>query len=164
RENFDAICACLEQMEQVIRLHQGMMTRHRGEAAMALFASADDAVRGSMAMLKKLADYNQEQQSRKLPGISMGIGINTGQLLLGAAGSEERMDCMAVSEAVNLASRIAETAHGTGFVTISENTYARLQSQYAVRSVDGAKIDDKPEPVYEVLHALEDVPDAGQGL
>jgi PAS domain S-box-containing protein len=84
QDNFNFLNAYLSQMQPVIHQHQGVIDKYIGDAIMALFPTcADDAVRGAIAMLKKLAHYNQERQQESLPPVSIGIGLNTGPLMLG---------------------------------------------------------------------------------
>ncbi|EDN72215.1 adenylate/guanylate cyclase [Beggiatoa sp. SS] len=116
----------------------------------------DEAVSASCAMLKKLATYNQERQESSLEPIAIGIGLNTGLLMLGTVGGENRMDGTVISDAVNLASRIEGMTKMYGAaLLISEETYAHLNdpSQYGIRTIDRVKVKGKSEPVtvYEVF-------------
>jgi predicted ATPase/serine/threonine protein kinase/class 3 adenylate cyclase/GAF domain-containing protein len=157
QENFDFINAYLSRMEPIIAQHQGFIDKYIGDAIMALFPSrADEAVSASIAMLKKLAAYNQERKESGLKAIAIGIGLNTGLLMLGTVGGENRMDGTVISDAVNLASRIEGMTkmYGTALL-ISEETYSHLSdvSQYAIRTIDRVKVKGKSEPVnvYEVF-------------
>jgi adenylate cyclase len=124
---------------------------------MALFSGdADDAVHAGIAMLHKLTEYNQDrQQSGYLP-IRIGIGINTGRLMLGTVGGPGRMDGTVISDAVNLASRIEGMTKIYGAtLLITEHTYSRLRnvSHYALREIDKVKVKGKAQAVtvYEVF-------------
>ncbi len=151
QENFEFINTYLSSMEPIIAQHHGFIDKYIGDAIMALFPrNADDAVRGSIAMLKKLVDYNHE---RKKP-IQIGIGINTGALMLGTVGGKNRMDGTVISDAVNLASRIEGMTKMYGAtLLISENTYSQLNNSYAIRTIDRVKVKGKSNPiiVYEVF-------------
>ncbi len=158
REDFDAVNAWLGRMEAVIQQYQGIMDKYMGDAIMALFPSPDDAIQSSLVLLRTLADYNRERQTKDLPPLSMKLGLDTGQLMLGVIGDNEQMETMVISEVVNTASQLASLSKADGAV-ISENTYARLQnaSQYAIRAVDKIKAEGKPEPTaaYEVINSYE---------
>jgi two-component system sensor histidine kinase ChiS len=157
KENFDFINAYLSRMAPIIAQHQGFIDKYIGDAIMALFpTSADEAVSTSIAMLKKLAAYNKKRQKSGLEPIAIGIGLNTGLLMLGTIGDENRMDGTVISDAVNLASRIEGLTKMYGAaLLISEETYAHLNdvSQYAIRTIDRVTVKGKSEPVtvYEVF-------------
>ena len=157
QENFDFINCYLGRMEPIISQYQGFIDKYIGDAIMALFpTSADEAVKASIAMLKTLAAYNQERRQSGLEPIAIGIGLNTGLLMLGTVGGENRMDGTVISDAVNLASRIEGMTKMYGAaLLISEETYAHLNevSQYAIRTIDRVKVKGKSEPVtvYEVF-------------
>jgi len=159
QQNFNFINAYLSQMEPVIHQHQGVIDKYIGDAIMALFpTSADDAVRGAIGMLTKLAQYNERRQLEQLPPISIGIGLNTGPLMLGTIGGKDRMDGTVISDAVNLASRIESLTkiYGTPLL-ITEQTYLKLDDplQYHIRVIDAVKINGKSEiiTVYEIYDA-----------
>ncbi|EDN72477.1 adenylate/guanylate cyclase [Beggiatoa sp. SS] len=83
QENFNFINTYLSQMEPIITQYQGFIDKYIGDAIMALFpGQADEAVQGSIAMLKQLVEYNQQRQSAGLDPIAIGIGLNTGALML----------------------------------------------------------------------------------
>ena len=157
QENFDFINSYLGQMEPIIALNHGFIDKYIGDAIMALFpSSADDALCGAIAMLRKLLKYNQGRQA--YDPISIGIGLNTGALMLGTIGGKNRMDGTVISDAVNLAARIENMTkmYGTRLL-ISQYTYSHLNdiSQYAIRIIDIVKAKGKSEPVtvYEVFDA-----------
>src|SRR5262249_62355005 len=76
-ENFSFINAYLERMWPVIRTHNGFIDKYIGDAIMALFTNADDAVRAGLAMLETLAAFNAERRPAGQPPIGIGIGINS---------------------------------------------------------------------------------------
>ena len=82
-ENFRFINAYLSQMGPIVREYHGFIDKYIGDAIMALFACADDAVDASLAMLHHLAEYSQTQHHPSQPPIRIGIGLNTGKLMLG---------------------------------------------------------------------------------
>jgi PAS domain S-box-containing protein len=157
QDNFEFINAYLGQMEPIIHQYKGIIDKYIGDAIMALFpTSADDALNGSIAMLKALTKYNNLLQRTEFEIIRIGIGLHTGKLMLGTIGGQKRMDGTVISDAVNLASRIEgmNKMYGTTLL-ISEETYSRLSdvSQYAIRIIDKVKVKGKSESVtiYEVF-------------
>jgi len=159
QENFDFINDYLSKMAPIIGQHHGFIDKYIGDAIMALFpGSADEAVNASIAMLKELVTYNQERQKSGLEPIAIGIGLNTGLLMLGTVGDENRMDGTVISDAVNLASRIEGMTKMYGVaLLISEETYMYLNdvSQYAIRTIDRVKVKGKSKPItiYEIFDA-----------
>ncbi|MGB3532624.1 MAG: AAA family ATPase [Microcoleaceae cyanobacterium] len=158
-ENFQFINSYLSQMEPVITAHQGFIDKYIGDAIMALFSgAADNAVQAAIAMLDQLQKYNQSLSNIGLNPIQIGIGINTGSLMLGTVGGERRMEGTVISDAVNLAARIESLTKEYGIsLLISQQTFSRLQNpdDYAIRQVDQVRVKGKSElvTVYEVFDA-----------
>ena len=158
-DNFKFINAYLSRMEPAITDHNGFIDKYIGDAIMALFSGqADDAVKAGIAMLHQLRIYNQHRQNSGYPPIRIGIGINTGGLMLGTIGGVSRMDSTVISDAVNLASRIEElTKYYQVSLLISHHTFSRLSdpTNYAIRLIDKVKVKGKSElvTVYEVFDA-----------
>jgi len=157
QENFNFINGYLSRMEPIIGLYHGFVDKYIGDAIMALFPTcADDAVIGSINMLKKLHEYNQERQMEGDAPIRIGIGLHTGSLMLGTVGGTNRMDGTVISDAVNLASRIEGMTKMYGAaLLISDTTYDHLRdpAQYKIRTIDRvqAKGKSKAVTVFEVF-------------
>jgi class 3 adenylate cyclase/ActR/RegA family two-component response regulator len=159
QNNFDFLNAYLSRMEPIISEHHGFIDKYIGDGIMALFPTgSDNALQSAIALLKQLADYNM---TRGRPGrsvIQIGIGINTGSLMLGIVGGKNRMDGTVVSDAVNLASRVEQLTkiYGTALL-ITEHTYNKLTDphQYHIRMIDVTQVKGKYEKVtiYEVFDA-----------
>lgn len=157
QDNFDFINAFLGRMAPIIDQHHGVIDKYIGDEIMALFPThADDAVQAAINMLKALADYNLTRGRPERPKLKMGIGINTGLLMLGIVGGKNRMDGTVISDAVNLASRVEEMnkKYGTSLLITTE-TYQKLKepSQYKIRLIDTVKVKGKSKVVtiYEVF-------------
>ena len=158
-DNFRFINAYLSRMEPAILENNGFIDKYIGDAIMALFSGgADDAVKAGIAMLQRLADYNQTRGRPGRPELKIGIGINTGSLMLGTVGGEKRMDGTVISDAVNLSSRLEGLTKIYGVpLLISDRTFLRLQDplDYAIRIIDKVKVKGKSErvSVFEVFDA-----------
>ena len=166
-ENFKFINAYLSRMEPAILENNGFIDKYIGDAIMALFSgSADDAVKAGIAMLQQLKEFNTNRGRLGRPRIKIGIGINTGSMMLGTVGGHSRMDGTAISDAVNLASRLEGLTknYGVGLL-ISEKTFLALNNptDYAIRLIDRVKVKGKSEQVivYEVFDA--DSPEVKEG-
>jgi class 3 adenylate cyclase len=159
QENFKFINAYLSRMEPVIIKHQGFIDKYIGDAIMALFSGgADNAVKAAIAMLHRLAEYNQHRIQKGYVPIKIGIGINTGSLMLGTVGGQNRMDSTVISDAVNLASRIEDLTKYYGVsLLISHNTFLQLEdaNSYAFRIIDSRIVKGKSSAVtvFEVFDA-----------
>lgn len=158
QENFNFINAYLSRMEPAIIENQGFIDKYIGDAIMALFSGeADDAVKAGIAMLQRLAEYNQQRVERGYIPIQIGIGINTGSLMLGTVGGKQRMDSTVISDAVNLASRLQGLTKEYGVpLLISHHTFGCLRSpDYCLRFIARVKVKGKLErvSVFEVFDA-----------
>jgi class 3 adenylate cyclase len=158
-DNFKFINSYLSRMEPVINENKGFIDKYIGDAIMALFSGeADNAVKAGIGMVHRLVEYNQYCAKAGCALIQIGIGINTGSLMLGTVGGPNRMDGTVISDAVNLASRVESLTKNYGVaLLITQPTYSRLKnpSQYAIRTLDTVKVKGKSEAVtvYEVFDA-----------
>ncbi|MBF0289042.1 MAG: pentapeptide repeat-containing protein [SAR324 cluster bacterium] len=155
-ENFKFINSYLSQMEPVILAHGGVIDKYIGDAIMVLFDTPDKAVNAGIAMLKALDDYNTDRYQAGYPPIQIGIGINTGDLMLGTIGGKNRMDGTVISDAVNLAARMEGlTKFYKTPLLISAPTHQHLikQNAYHIRYIDHVRVKGKQEivSVYEVF-------------
>jgi len=145
-------------MVDVVLARGGILDKYIGDAIMALFTNADDAVRAGLAMLETLAAFNAERRLAGQPPIGIGIGINSGSLMLGTIGEKERMEGTVISDAVNLAARVEDlTKTYREPLLISEFTYQQLvdPKAYDIRSVDVVVVKGKTRPVtIYAVHSL----------
>ncbi|NER38194.1 MAG: adenylate/guanylate cyclase domain-containing protein [Oscillatoria sp. SIO1A7] len=150
-ENFKFINSYLSCMEPLIRENQGFIDKYIGDAIMALFSGeADNSVQAAIAMLHRLKEYNQGRRRAGYAPIAIGIGINTGSLMLGTVGGYNRMDGTVISDAVNLASRLESLTKKYGVnLLISHQTFAKLgnANQYNIRLIDRVTVKGKSKPV-----------------
>lgn len=158
-ENFGFINAFLSRMEPIIADHGGFIDKYIGDAIMALFSrDADDALQAAITMLRRLQEYNLERAERQRSPIEIGIGINTGRLMLGTVGGRNRMDGTVISDTVNVAARIERMTRAYGLnLLISHNTFMELENpnRYGMRVIDRVQMKGKTMfiTVYEVYEA-----------
>jgi len=93
--------------------NEGTLDKYIGDAQMAFWnAPLDDkehaknAVRTALEMLDSLSAFNSEVTAEGIPPFGMGLGINTGVVVVGNMGSEQRFDYTCLGDSVNLASRL----------------------------------------------------------
>ena len=157
QENFNFLNSFLSQMEPVISLHRGVIDKYIGDAIMALFPDTpDDAVLGALAMLERLDAYNHGRTRAGYLPMRIGVGVNTGFVMMGTVGGSGRMDGTVISDAVNVSSRLEDLTKTYGVpLLISEHTLHSLENpgQYRIRFVDRLRLKGKHEPqsIYEVF-------------
>jgi adenylate cyclase len=167
QENFRFINSYLSCMEPLIVENRGFIDKYIGDAIMALFSEgADNAVKAGIAMLHTLAEYNRHRATAGEVPIQIGVGINTGSLILGTVGGQNRMDGTVIGDAVNLAARIESLTKNYGVpLLITQQTFDRLTNpaDYAIRVIDRVQVKGKLEwvIVYEVFDA--DLPEVKAG-
>jgi adenylate cyclase len=149
----------LATMVPIIKQYQGTIDEFIGDAIFVLFGApvwqeddAERAVACAVAMQIAMDEVNKENRKEDLPEVEMGIGIHTGQVVLGNIGSAERMKYGVVGGNVNLTSRIQACTTG-GQILISETTRQevgnklKIGKQMEVR----AKGVEHPVVLFEVL-------------
>jgi adenylate cyclase len=158
QQTFNMINSYFSVMNPVVTAHHGIIDKYMGDAIMALFPNqADDALSGALSMLSRLDEYNAGRERASYAAIRIGIGVNTGLLMLGVIGGANRMEGTVISHAVNLASRLQTLTktYGTPLL-ISEHTLYSLSEpeNYLVRHLGRVKVAYKthPEPIYEVYN------------
>lgn len=167
KENFDFLNNYLGYMEPVIRINKGFIDKFMGDSIMALFSeNAEDAINSAIEMRIKLTEFNQVMNQFGKEPIDSGIGIHTGNLMLGIVGGEGRMEGTVISDAVNLAARLEGLTklYGSSII-ISEDTLIKLNdpSQYNYRFIDIVKVKGKREAVY-IFEILDGEPQRSKEL
>ena len=158
-DNFKFINSYLKRMEPIINKNNGFIDKYIGDAIMALFTNQpDDALNASIAMLKELKVYNQYRAKKGFSPIEIGIGLNTGSVMIGTIGGKNRMDGTVIGDSVNLASRIEGlTKKYKTPLLISLYTFSQLKNQpaYHMRMIDIVTVKGKSEriPIFEVFNA-----------
>ncbi|MFM7427061.1 MAG: adenylate/guanylate cyclase domain-containing protein [Elainella sp.] len=148
----------LEDMAEVINQYQGTIDEFMGDGILVLFgapltqpADALRAVACACAMQLRMGAVNEKLQARSLPQLAMGIGINTGEVIVGNIGSEQRTKYGVVGSSVNLTYRIESFTQG-GQILISEQTRQAVGQnvQIAATRQVHPKGFEQPIQVYEV--------------
>lgn len=129
---------------------------------MALFSGsrvsvADDAVMAAVQMIAELKTFNAYYQTLGGEIITIGIGIHTGDLMLGTIGFESRVESTVIGDTVNLASRMEGLTKQYGIsVGITSKTVENLQcpQDFLLRQIDTVKVKGKEEAitVYEIFN------------
>jgi len=160
---FNFLNSLFEHLTPPIHAHHGFIDKFIGDAVMALFlGSADDALTAAIEIRKNLELFNQQRQKQSggtpLQPVDVGIGLNTGKLVMGTVGSKKRLDTTVIGDTVNLASRLEGVTKYFGTpIVISASTYNALKEKekFNVREIDIVTVIGKTEPVrlYECFDA-----------
>ena len=148
----------LGYMADIITEYQGTIDEFMGDGILVLFgaptAREDDAIRAiacAVAMQQAMEPVNQKMKEMGLPKLEMGIGINTGEVVVGNIGSEKRTKYGIVGKQVNLTYRIESYTIG-GQIFISESTFKQVEPIVKIigeREVKPKGV-QKPITIYEV--------------
>ncbi len=149
----EIIVALLNQyfsmISEVVFRHGGTLDKYIGDGLMALFGApyvgeldAVQAVRAAVEMQRAMITFNEKLVAENLPSISIGIGINTGQAIVGYIGSETRLDYTAIGDTINTAARLESLAQ-PGQIVISENTMQALDESFTLKPLGTEKLKGK---------------------
>jgi len=168
---FSFINSYLQNVGPIIRRHGGYIDKYIGDAVMALFPGGpDDALATAIEMQKQAHHFNSERRAHgaETAEIRIGVGIHTGELMLGTIGEPQRMEGTVLSDAVNLASRIEGlTKLYNAPILLSYATYQKLQhpDSFHTRTLDRVRVKGKQQWV-EIIELLDgvDEPDRARKL
>jgi adenylate cyclase len=156
----------LTKMVECVDRTGGIVDKFIGDAIMAEWGilvskgnDTENAINSALMMRKALQEFNRIRADKKMPLIKMGCGINTGPVLSGQIGSEDRMEITVIGDAVNLASRIEalNKPFGTDII-ISKDSYNLVKDIFAAEKMSPILVKGKEEPqqIYAVLGRLDD--------
>ncbi len=155
----------LTAMTDIIMEHGGLVDKYIGDAIMAFWgAPIEDSLQEKRAasavqdMTKKLKELNVEWKKRGIPEIKIGVGLNTGEVIVGNMGSTKRFNYTIMGDEVNFASRVESLTKKYGVTClISESTYEKIKAdkQFTTREIDTVRVKGKREPkkIYELITA-----------
>jgi class 3 adenylate cyclase len=161
-ENFAFINSYLSRVVPIIRENGGFVDKYIGDAIMALYPGEhgpDDAIRSAIAMQNKIVEYNGHRAKMGYQPIAMGVGIHTGDLMLGVVGVSDRMENTVISDSVNLASRLQAITKAFNIaLAISEQSFKELEDpgSYKYRFIGKVKVKGKAAPisVFEIFDGI----------
>ncbi|HOK01113.1 MAG TPA: adenylate/guanylate cyclase domain-containing protein [Spirochaetota bacterium] len=151
----------LQAMTDIILKYDGTLDKYIGDAIMAFWGAPipmeDHALKACMAaveMLEALKVMNAKWIKEGKPALDIGIGINTGDMVVGNMGSSSRMDYTLMGDNVNLGSRLEGTnKFYKTHIIISEFTYQYVEDKIIAREIDLIRVKGKALPVkiYELI-------------
>jgi adenylate cyclase len=152
-------------MTKAILANDGTLDKYIGDAQMAFWNApldnpnhAKDAAKTALAMLKELDNFNAEIKVEGIPAFGMGLGINTGDVVVGNMGSDQRFDYTCLGDHVNLASRLEGQSKSYGVrIIIGPRTYELIKDEYRCVELDCIAVKGKKQGVqiYTILENQE---------
>jgi adenylate cyclase len=156
----------MTKMVACVEMTNGIVDKFMGDAIMAVWGTpisrgndTENAINSALLMRRDLIEFNKDRGGVKKPLIQIGCGINTGTVLAGQIGSENRMEYTVIGDPVNLASRIEALNKPFGTdILIGEDTYRLVKDIYAVEKMKQIRVKGKIEPqqIYAVLGRADD--------
>ncbi|OGN32072.1 MAG: hypothetical protein A3I92_00060 [Candidatus Yanofskybacteria bacterium RIFCSPLOWO2_02_FULL_43_10b] len=149
------------RMTAVVLEHRGVVDKYIGDAVMAFWGApvpeknhAKQAVATALVMAAELKKLNEENKQKGWPEIKIGIGINSGEVVVGNMGSEKRFDYTVIGDNVNLASRLEglNKTYQTS-ILISESTADEVKNLFTLRELGVTQVKGRQAAVkiFEVL-------------
>ncbi len=145
----------LSEMTEVVFRHGGTVDKYIGDCIMALYnAPFDDAdhaanaIKTGLELQERTIAVSARWQERLGEPIRNGVGINTGDAVVGAMGSRQRLEYTAIGDTVNLASRLESlTKDYAAGIIISESTYEETKGRFVTRRLGSVAVKGKTRPV-----------------
>jgi PAS domain S-box-containing protein len=142
-----------DRMVRVVFAHHGTLDKYLGDGLMALFGTPLEqpdhprhAVQAALEMQAAVADLNAARRDADLAPLHIGIGINSGEAIVGNIGTEERMEYTVIGDMVNVAQRLQTEAAG-GDIVISDNVLAHIRGHFTVRQTIETRLKGRRQPV-----------------
>jgi len=151
----------LTRMTYMVFEQHGTLDKYIGDAIMAIFGAPlvqeDHALRAcctALDMIKTLDDLQNSWRKQGKPILNIGIGINSGWMIVGNMGSERRFDYTVLGDNVNLASRLEGLTKMYGVsIIVSGTTWELVKHQLVGRELDVVRVKGKqnPVPIYQIM-------------
>lgn len=140
-------------MTDIIFAHGGTLDKYLGDGLMALFGAptatpddASNALNAAVAMQRRMLGINRELRDEGFPEIGVGMGLHTGEVIVGYIGSDRRSEYTAIGDTVNTSSRLESNARG-GEILISDATAKAAHSRYKLKPREPIMVKNRQQPV-----------------
>ena len=145
----------LTPMTDIIMINDGTIDKYMGDCIMAFWNAPLDvedqrklAIKTSHEMIEHLKKLNAELEAENSLPINIGIGLNTGDVVVGNMGSNQRFDYSCLGDAVNLASRLEGQSKGYGVgLILGEETARDMEDEFVILELDKIAVKGKTEGV-----------------
>jgi len=145
----------LTEMTEIVFRHGGTVDKYIGDCVMALynapFPDADHAVkavRTGLEFQEKTLEVSRRWEEKLGVQIRNGVGINTGEAVVGTMGSRQRLEYTAIGDTINLGARLESITkeYGVGII-VSEFTHKLLKDEFMTRELGEVTVKGKSQPV-----------------
>ena len=146
---------CFDGMVEAVNRYDGTVDKFIGDAIMSFWGApiknerhAQAALNSALEMLHRLEQVNEELLRRGFEPLAIGIGLNTGEVVLGNIGSARKINYTVIGDSVNLAARLegVTKTYGTPII-LSQFTFDALDGSVPCGLVDVVRVKGKKEPV-----------------
>ena len=142
-------------MTDIIFHYDGTLDKFIGDAIMAFWGApvkttdhALQSVHCAISMTNRLESVNSRLLEKNFPAINIGVGIHTGDVVLGNIGSDKKLDYTVIGDGVNLASRLEGLTKTYGCaLIISEDTYRAVRDRVPCLLIDKVRVKGKQQPI-----------------
>jgi adenylate cyclase len=150
----------LTSMTKVIFKHEGTVDKFIGDSIMAVFGApiahvddTDRSIHAAVEIQRAIQEMSEQRKREEREIINVGIGINSGEVVVGNIGAKVRLDYTVIGGSVNIANRLQEVAGG-GEIIISESVFKETTASYKYSEPMLIKVKGKEEPIkiYRVLY------------
>lgn len=149
----EIINGAFEHMIRSVYKYEGMVARLMGDGILAFFGAPithedepQRAVLAGLDIVTAINEYRDQVKIRYDMDFNVRVGINTGLVVVGAVGSDLRMEYTALGDAINLAARMEQTAQ-PGSVQVAQDTYRLTKAMFEYKELGGIVVKGKSEPV-----------------
>ena len=145
----------LEYMSDIIIKNKGTIDKYIGDAIMAIWSAPihddsheENAVKAALEMLDSVANFNKIHAD-EYPKINIGVGLNTGKMVVGNVGGAKRFDYTVLGDNVNLGSRLEGLTkkYGIGLIVTKPTKNGVKDDSVIFRIIDEVKVKGKNKPV-----------------
>jgi class 3 adenylate cyclase/CHASE2 domain-containing sensor protein len=152
-----------EEMCAIIFHYGGYVDKFIGDCVMAVFSApyqtpedAKNAVIAAVAQQKKIKELAQKWKAEGKPEFTVGMGVNTGDVVMGNLGASSRMNYTVIGDNVNLAARLYNVAKA-GEIIVSDYTYQEIKAFVVAEELEPVTVKGKKDPIriYNILDVKE---------
>jgi class 3 adenylate cyclase len=143
------INSCFERLVPIVRKYEGTVDKFMGDEVMALFGAPvahendpERALRVALEMMAAIAVFNRDQAIE----LNIHVGVNSGPVVAGQVGAQERRDYSVMGDAVNVAARLARAANN-GEIYVGPSTYRQAAAFFDFETLPALKVEGKHKPV-----------------
>jgi adenylate cyclase len=165
-EIYNQLNEYFEEMCKIIFEYGGYVDKFIGDCVMAVFSApyqtphdAENAVRSAVAQQKKILELAEKWKAQGKRPFTVGMGVNTGDVVMGNLGASSRMNYTVIGDNVNLAARLYNVAKA-GEIIISDYTYQEVKDFVVATPMEPVMVKGKKDPI--MIYNITDIIDSAQ--